>query len=392
MALLPDEARLLFMASRPDAISGETYLAALVASRPDWRVVGALAEREKLLPILWAYMRDHAELIPADIRKSFRAQAAVTEFRMALTESALAEVLRRLGTEGIPVMLLKGAALATTVYGSFLKRPMGDFDVLVRAADAERAWRIMRAEGWRLELEGGDQFYESHHHLPALLDPRGINLVLEIHRAMLPPTGPFVLDEAELWREAKPVKVGGAEGWVPSDCHQLLHLSVHFAWSNMFGGIGRTVRDVATMLAAGSFDWGRFTSAAMRARAATCAYWTLAITKALSGTAVPRDVLEQLRPAWPEPVLRSLERAYISIGLLRGCPSVLVTKRLWEAGIQPGRSGHGPARPWQANELFGQAFHLAGPTGMWGRVSEQLRSGGRWWQFVKSVGLPGRSM
>ncbi len=59
MPLLPDEARLLFLSARPDAVCGETYFAALAASHPNWRAVGALAEREKLLPVVWSYMREH---------------------------------------------------------------------------------------------------------------------------------------------------------------------------------------------------------------------------------------------------------------------------------------------------------------------------------------------
>ncbi|TFG87552.1 MAG: hypothetical protein E4H17_03290, partial [Gemmatimonadales bacterium] len=93
MPLLPDEARLLFLAARPDAVCGEIYFAALAASRPNWQAVGALAEREKLLPVLWGYMRKHSALIPPEVREAFQAQAAVTEFRMALTETALRQVV-----------------------------------------------------------------------------------------------------------------------------------------------------------------------------------------------------------------------------------------------------------------------------------------------------------
>ena len=392
MPLLPDEARLLFLASRPDAVCGETYFAALAASRPNWRAVGALAEREKLLPVLWSYMRQHSEFIPADVREAFRAQAAVTEFRMALTETALRQVVETLSAEGIRVMLLKGAALATTVYGSFLKRPMGDFDILVPAGEAERAWNVMRSVGWRLELEGGAQFFDSHHHLPGLVDPKGLNLVLEIHRFMLPPTGPFTFDESELWRDARPVQVGGREAWVPSDVHQLLHLSVHFAWSHMFSGMGRTVRDIATMLAAGPVDWAQFTDLAIRTRAGTCAYWTLAMTRTLSGTPVPAEVLESLRPRQPLVVSRALERGYITTGLFGACPSVWMAKLLWSAGIRPGASEHGTSRPWQSNELFKRVFHLDRSRGVGERLSGQFRDSARWWRFVKALGSPQRTI
>lgn len=383
MPLLPDEARLLFLASRPDAVCGETYFAALAASRPNWRAVGALAEREKLLPVLWKYMQEHAGFIPADVREKFRAQALITDFRMAMTERTLHKVVEELSGQGIRVMLLKGAALAATVYPSFAQRPMGDLDILVAPDEAERAWRQLREKGWTLEYEGGERFYQGYHHLPALVDPSGLKLVLEIHRSIVPLQGPFQLDAEELWREARPVRLGATTVWVPSDRHQLLHLSIHFAWFHMFTGVGRTVRDVATLLAAGPFEWGRFTDLAVRTRARTCAYWTLLITRTLTGAHIPDEVMSVLRPARSGVMLRVLERAYITTGLFGSCPSIRVAKLLWSAGIQPRASGHGEARPWQVGDLFQEVFRPDPTHGLRQRLKRQLRAGAKWWQFAR---------
>lgn len=392
MPILPDEARLLFLASRPDAVCSETYLAALAATHPDWWAVGALAEREKLLPVLWSYMRDRAELVPEEIREAFRRQAVVTEFRMAATEATLHTVVRELDAEGLRVMLLKGAALASTVYGSFARRPMGDLDILVAPEGAERAWKRIREMGWTLEYEDGDEFYGSFHHLPPLVDPSALRLVLEIHRSMMPKPGPFHLDESELWRDARSVRLGSTSAWVPSQAHMLLHLSVHFAWSNMFRGIGRTVRDVATLLAKDPIDWDRFAELAIRSRAGTCAYWTLVITRTLTGTPVPEEVLESLRPRQPMLVTRTLERAYVTMGLLGTCPSVRAWKLIWSAGIQPAASGHGELRPWQVGDLFQTVFRVGTKRGIGARVVGQMQLAGRWWHFARTVGSPGRIM
>lgn len=361
-------------------------MAAFAASRPDWRAVGVLAEREKLLPILWGYLRDHAELIPAPVREAFRRQAAVTEFRMAATETTLHQVVRALAEEGIRVMLLKGAALATTVYGSFAKRPMDDLDILVTPEDAPRAWDCLRERGWALEYEDGEEFYDSFHHLPALVDPSALKLVLEIHRSMMPQPGPFELDEREVWRDARPVQLGSTEAWVPSTNHLLLHLSVHFAWSHMFRGIGRTVRDVATLIAFEPVDWGGFADLALRARAATCAYWTLAITQSLTGMEVPPEVLARLRPRQPRMVTQFLERTYITNGLFRTCPSLRAANLAWAAGILPEASRHGQSRPWHAGERFQTVFGVGRGRPTFGeRVTAQLRLAGRWWRFGRSL-------
>jgi hypothetical protein len=393
MSVLPAEARLLLLATRPPAFRDEAALVELANSPLNWAAVGELAEREKLLPVLWSHLKQHANAIPPEIAGALQRQAVVTEFRMAMTESVLERAVAELAAEGIPVMLLKDAALATTVYPSFAQRPMGDLDILVRPEHAQRAWQRMKDSGWTLEPEsaGNADFHESHHHLPPLIDPRGLKVVLEIHRAMLPIESPCVLDPAEVWRDARRVSLGGTTAWVPSDIHQLLHLSIHFAWSHMLeGGVARTVRDVATLIGTGTMEWPEFAALATRTRAATCAYWTLAMTKTLGGAAVPDAVMEVLRPRQSIAVTHALERAYIMSGLARACPSVRVAQLMWSAGVRPGASGHGRARPWHTCERFKEAFHVGRIPTLAARVGAHLRGIAAWYRFATLLGIPRR--
>jgi hypothetical protein len=391
MPLLPPEARLLLLATAPRREGSEGELATLTRSPLRWEIVGRLAEREKLLPVLWKAIEPYAQEIPAEFVAAVRRQASVTEFRMLMTETVLRRIVGQLAAQGTRVMLLKGAALATTIYGSFAERPMGDIDILIAPSDAQRAWQRMREVGWTLELSGGAEFHDSHHHLPGLLDPGGLSVVLEIHRAMLPKTGPFTLDETELWRDARPVRLGASEAWVLSDQHQLLHLCVHFAWSHtLIEGLGRTVRDVATLLATGDVSWPEFVELAVRTKAATCAYWTLKLSETLAGASVPPQVLETLRPRQPRALTRALERAYVTSGMLRACPSLHLSRALWRAGILPTSSGHGPARPWDVSDMFQAVFHLGRPASLGGRILEHARHLADWVQFAEVLGVPRR--
>ena len=391
MPLLPPEARLLLLVTAPRRTNSSAELASLVEGPLNWEMVARLAEREKLLPILWNALHNYVGRIPPEMATSLRRRATVADFQMAMTETALRRVVAQLAAANIRVMLLKGAALATTIYPSFANRPMGDLDILVAPADAQRAWTLMRDAGWRLELPGGAEFHNSHHHLPGLLDPEGLDVVLEIHRAMLPSKGPFSLSEAELWRDAQAVQLGATEVWVPSHHHELLHLCVHFAWSHaLIEGVGRTVRDVSTLLESGSTHWPALIDLANRTKAATCVYWTLAMSQTLSGARVPADVLEELRPRIPQVVTHALERAYVMSGLLRACPSIHLSHWLWSAGILPTESGHGAARPWHVSEMFEHVFHLSQPQSLGGRLVAQASHLTDWFQFAEVVGVPRR--
>jgi hypothetical protein len=389
LPLLPPEVRLLLIAASPDRKRSDTELATLLASPLDWTLIGRLAEREKLVPVLRNALQEHAAVIPAHTATALQRQASVTEFRMAMTETALRQVVEELAANGIQVMLLKGAALATTIYPSFGSRPMGDLDILVAAHQAERAWTRMRELGWKLELPGSNEFHQSHHHLPGLLDPGGLNVVLEIHRAMLPPSGPFDVSESDVWADARTLTLGRTAVRVPSDIHQLLHLCVHFAWSHtLLEGLGRTVRDVATLLDACEMRWPEFVNLAVRAKAGTCAYWTLSLSATLAGARVPAGVLESLRPRQPRTVSRALERAYVMSGLLGSCPSLRLARMLWTAGVQPVTSGHGAARPWHVSDRFSEFYYPGRRRGIGARITEHARRLSDWIQFAAVVGRP----
>jgi hypothetical protein len=57
--------------------------------------------------------------------------------------------LQALVERDIPIIVLKGAALAYTVYDTPALRPIGDIDILVRPDDAAAAREILDRIGWR---------------------------------------------------------------------------------------------------------------------------------------------------------------------------------------------------------------------------------------------------
>jgi Uncharacterised nucleotidyltransferase len=324
------------------------------ASDVDWQLLGRLAQREGLLGLLWPSLSEQQVPIPAAVATALRRQAMLSEFTMAAIEREMRGVVRVLAAHDITVMLLKGSALALVAYRSFARRPMGDLDVLVPREQARRAWDLLRDRGWVPDRDDPTGVYETHQHLCPLIAPGQSGVVVEIHRALLHPGSPFVLDEQDLWDTALPVNVDGATARVPSLPYQALHLCIHFAWSHTLRvGLARTVRDVATI--GESVEWDRVVALARTARAESCCYWTLTLAAELGGAAVPAEVLRALAPATPRAVRRALQRAIAADALdPRGefTPSLRLQRLVWTAAILPGRSGHGSSRPWTATAGF----------------------------------------
>jgi hypothetical protein len=92
-------------------------------------------------------------------------------------------VVRALGAEGIPHLLLKGSALRLTKpwlpYAD--ARLIADVDVLVPPDCLERAWHRLHDAGFAVAA-AEEEKYEEHHHLPPVTDGRGI--MVELNRSI----------------------------------------------------------------------------------------------------------------------------------------------------------------------------------------------------------------
>ena len=317
----------------------------------DWaRLLQLASEENALIELRHCVRRLEIEAVPNEVLWQLAILSLERESRMLRLADRLEQLLVVLNGAQIDVMLLKGGALAATLYGSFAARPMRDIDILVKSDEADRVRTLMLELGWAVDPDlPGDGSYTSHHHLPPLLDPRTSGLRLEIHRSVLPSGHPFRFTDDEIWNSAQPMRVGAGRALAMHPLHHAVHIAIHLAWSHMMRfGAWNAFRDLDALAAARAFDWSNFTETARRWGASTCGYWTLRLARTLSGLTVPNDVMLELRPELPEVVARPLARHFVN-GLLRAeyvCPSVRLTQLLWNLAIQPKQCGHGARRPW----------------------------------------------
>ena len=319
-----------------------------------------------------------------------RQLATSSVIRMLRLEQLLHQTLDGLTARNMDVLLLKGAGLGFTVYPSFADRAMGDLDLLIRPTDAQRAWSWLQEAGWSWPPEWNAERYTGHQHLPPLVNAEGFRI--EIHGQLLADGHPFRLTDDDLWARARRVTRGDRTVLVPDVLHQLWHTCVHFAWSHeMLWGAWRALRDTAVISDRG-VDWGSFVRLAQDTRAGSCCYWTLRLSRRLVTAPVPDDVLAALRPPRSEFVLEKLERHFVSnlFATEARCPSVWLTRRLWEAGIQPADSGHAASRPWAVAERWEAGGTQPAPArarAPWNGV----RRLGAWWAYfnrLRRLGLP----
>ena len=349
----------------------------------DWQRLLRLASDENALIALRDFLRTaETETIPVAVNRQLAILSLDREFHMRRLRERVEQVLIALNGAEIDVLLLKGGALAATVYGSFDARLMRDIDLLVRPEEAGRVRTLMRSLGWADDPElPGDASYNSHHHLPPLRDPKASGLRLEIHRSVLPAGHPFRFTEDEIWQSARRIHVGAGHALVMHPAHHAVHIAIHFAWSHMMkSGAWNAFRDLDALRTAHVLDWSRFTAIATRWGASSCSYWTLKLASDLSGLVVPEHVTRALRPRGFELMRRPLARHFLNVLTRRpACPSVRLNQLLWYLAMRPLRDGHGNVRPWLVSRDLLLTFqertlenHLARSAS---RLSQMRRSG-----------------
>lgn len=349
---LSPEAQLLLLTAGGE--KNDPAIRALLAGPLDWAKLTWLAEQERASPVLWRRLSAIAPL-PEEAQPLHR-MSMVSEFRMSHLESRMLSALDTLSEAEIEPVLLKGAALALTVYGSFVARPMSDVDLLVRRDDVMRAHDALTASGWTEGVDNSPEFYEGHHHLQPLVDSLGTGTSLELHTSLFFEGHPFALTSDDIRRRAEKVVVHGRTVMVPSVHDQLLHLCLHFAWSHMMAtGAWRAFRDLDALLRTDRVDWKEFTALARDTRGGSACYWTFRLARRVAGISVPLWVEQALSPPEPEFALRRLEQhfTYDLLPTENISPSLWLTYTMWRAGLRPRWSGHGRVRPWdRADELL----------------------------------------
>ena len=380
LASLSPEAQLLLLTAGGE--KNDAAIRALLAQPLDWAKLSWLGEQERATPVLWRRLRAIASL-PEEAQTLHR-MAMVSEFRMSHLETRLLSALDTLAAATTEVVLLKGAALALTVYGSFVARPMSDVDLLVSRDDAPRARDALLTAGWTLGAAQQTEFYEGHHHLPPLVDGTGTGTSLELHTSLFFEGHPFALTSDDIRSRAERVSVRGRTVLVPSVHDQLLHLCLHFAWSHMMAtGAWRAFRDLDALLRTERVEWKEFTSLARESRGGSACYWTFRLARTLAGITVPAWVERALAPPDPEFALRRLEQhfTYDLLPTENISPSLWLTYTMWRAGLRPRWSGHGQVRPWDRADMLLQTERPARVK----RLMLHIRNAKSWSRYARLV-------
>jgi hypothetical protein len=287
--------------------------------RWDTHVLVAAADHHGVGPLVWQALHARRER-PHGLYEALAAARHVDLTHEMLRGREIARVCTALDGRGVPSLLVKGAALAYSLYPEPWLRPRVDTDILVAHESVGDADRVLRALGYlpAPAITAGE--FVSHQIPYEHRDPHGLSHVIDLHWKTANPQAladalPFGLLSAD----ALHVRHGSVHARVPSHSSSLLLACVHRLGHHQLQE--RLVWLYDLDLLARALDesgWDRLViTARERGISAVCRHGLEAAAARL-GTAVPGRVLAALGTSGlGEPSRAYTERTQRRIDVLR---------------------------------------------------------------------------
>jgi hypothetical protein len=212
----------------------------------------------------------------------------------------LREILRAFSREKIPVIVLKGAALAELVYKGFGLRTMLDVDLLIKKTDLDAADEVLRRMGYVPdESYQSEKWYrENHHHLAPYIAPDR-SFVLEVHHHIVPKGARINLTIDDFWQRARAAPVSSIPALFPSPQDLLMSICIHLSARRCFVRTLRDLTDIAAIISVygAGLDWDQLVREANICGAASCLYYSLWLANSVLGAPLPPGLLTSLKSA-----------------------------------------------------------------------------------------------
>ena len=284
-----DAVRLSFGRPLPDAGG--------LASQPslNWDSLLAQVSKQALAPLVYSGLKRSRVTVPAEVQGRLKMGflGAVLRLESSLNPT-LRLVLQQLGDVGVKPIVLKGAALAHTVYPEPAFRTMGDVDLLVAEDEIDRARQAL--DGLDSVAAGGVE--KDHHHLnPRLVTDRSV--WVEIHHHLIPEDNPYALNPRDCWDRSLSADLAGVKARVLAPTDSLHFVCLHLSYAHRYRWHPlRSLIDILALTSAGesTLDWDLFLRTTRRSRTAGAVYWPLLLASQWLGAPVPEEVLSVLAP------------------------------------------------------------------------------------------------
>lgn len=280
-----------------------------------FRLLGAIADRIDVLD-------------PDDSRigmyRGMRRRNAVHALVML---DRLDSLLERLGELGVEPVVLKGPALALSVYDHVGARPYGDLDVLVPYGAHERIVDAFVADGW----EATHHDFAGNHGVNFRRGEAEVDLHRLLHAEIVLPRRPEQTMSVLRTELAPRELASGKRVRILAPTDALLHTIVHGTQRLLPHNL-RWAVDADRIIATGRVDWDRLVALSKTFRLSPLVHDALVFHSTLTGRVIPEGVLERLaadRLQWLERKRLDAFHEWPEPGRLVGKAATNISWALW---------------------------------------------------------------
>ena len=236
--------------------------------------------------------------------------AAIAENKLRF--NVLHEIETAFASATIPLTLIKGMALAQSVYNNSSWRTMSDIDIWVRNDDMQTAVSVMQQLGcYSTEKESRPAQLQALAQGEIPLNKVGVPFLIELHWTVL--HGWWVLhaaaiDNNGIWQRRQPL---AETTWQLSPEDAILNIAVHLTVNHQLGmSVVRGLVDMAMIAKKQSVSWPVVAERAIEWRVQTAVYTILNLLHDLIAPEGMDEALAQLRPS---PLRRLLLHPYTNL-------------------------------------------------------------------------------
>ncbi len=281
---------------------------------------GELLRQSRLTPWLYRQVTQHGweDYLTPDLLKDLRQDYVLEMMTASRQEQEILQVISALTQAGVPLILLKGAALRLRLYGDPAVRPMCDLDLLIAPEDRGRAHQTLTDLGYWIspfcrDLRPGFRQLVGNaiHYGP----PPQKSLLVDLHWELAAIMDFYRLPFACLRQDAVSADYQGLAVQVLSPEHTLLYLCLHLY--HHFPLITQML-DLALTLGSLPVDWAKFLKEVSRFKCQRPVYLILKEMAPLLPHNLPPGVMAQLaryRPSLPERAVLHRRLGSLTLGI-----------------------------------------------------------------------------
>ena len=275
----------------------------------DWDYIVETAAREGVAGLLHYNLKRAGivDRIPVESYQQLQGlyNANLTHNMFALGE--LRSLLKAFNERNIPVIILKGMALAEHVYPSIGVRGMGDVDILVKRGNLHGVDSLLSGMGYSPRDSALPDAIDNPVGYLASLDYQRddrSSLSLHIHWHLVNTSVPAYMfapeiDMDHVWDMAWDVRVADVESRILSPAHQIIHLCEHGL--RIGHSFDRLVLMCDIVQVAGRYekdiDWGLLIRECQNTSLSKMVYLALTIVQHYFPLRLPRGIMARLKPS-----------------------------------------------------------------------------------------------